>query len=132
MYSSHNGRREVTSNNKQGCTDTYKSVILIRSVHSTAIPVNPWCIPYTRFNPTGTKNRIATLAIHNPHAILAQSQNPGAIEEHTAGEYRTREAPWAVRSPIAEVFQDCTRTEGARRRNAFQNQQPNHRALCNP
>ena len=27
--------------------------------------------------------------MHNPYAILAQSQNPDAIEEHTAGEYRT-------------------------------------------
>ena len=34
-------------------------------------------------------------------AILLQSWNPGAIEEHTAGEYRTREASWAVCYPIA-------------------------------
>ena len=57
----------------------------------------------------GTRDRIATLAIHNPHAILAQSQNQDAIEEHTAGEYRTRVyvgrgVPGAVRSPIPPEF----------------------------
>ena len=46
--------------------------------------------------------------IHNPLAILLQSQNPTSIGERWAGEYRTREASWAQRPPIAPQFHDCT------------------------
>ena len=80
----------------------------------------------------GFRDRIATLAIHKPHAILAQSQNPDAIEEHTAGEYRTREASWAVRSPIAGVFQDCNRTEETRRRECLPESTTQPHYLCKP
>ena len=48
------------------------------------------------------------VAIHNPLAILLQSQNTTSIGDIRPAKYRTRPASRAVRRPIATGLQDRT------------------------